>query len=286
MLGGKSPYAIVHGGKPHGISVRHRAAARARKAVAVAPDDVDILRRRGDALRKNRRALIDKRIDTALNDFRVADVARRDVEARGLGPYQRIDFGIRLTDAPFGAVPIHAASGLLTEATAFHEEVGNTKVARIVRQILTLTAHAIADVKTGKIAYRVGSHGHAKTLEHAIDALRACSLEQHELILAAIGIEHAVAHKAKAISDHDADLADLPGRAKRSRNARIRGLRGAHDLHESHDVCRAEEVHADDILRACRDARYGINIESRGVGREQHTRATAGIELALSLIHI
>src|SRR6202034_2972085 len=61
-----------------GVGVEHRAAAIDWPAVAVDPDDVDVGRALCFALFENLRPFVDHRIDAALEDFGVADLALLD----------------------------------------------------------------------------------------------------------------------------------------------------------------------------------------------------------------
>src|SRR5580704_3807712 len=60
------------------VGVEHRAAAIDRPAVAVDPDDVDVGGALGFTLFEDFRALVDHRIEAALEDFSVADLALLD----------------------------------------------------------------------------------------------------------------------------------------------------------------------------------------------------------------
>ena len=76
--------ALEHLWQTHGVRVEHRAAAGAREAVAIAPDHVDVGRAARDALVEDPRALVDERVDAALDDLAIRDRALGDAEPRGL----------------------------------------------------------------------------------------------------------------------------------------------------------------------------------------------------------
>ncbi len=85
--------------------------------------------------------------------------------------------------------------------------------------------------------------------------------QQQQLIFAPVGVEHAIADEAEAVADDYAelshastDLADGGDHCLRSRTA-------AHYFDEPHDVCRAEEVHPDDVVRPARGIRNGVDVE-------------------------
>ena len=62
-----------------------------------------------------------------------------------------------------------------------------------------------ADINTGHVVYGQNAHRHAEILEGAIDLLRRGALEHQQLILASVGVEHAVAHETKGVADDDAE---------------------------------------------------------------------------------
>ncbi len=53
-------------------------------------------------------------------------------------------------------------------------------------------------------------------------ARASAPFEQHQLILAAVGVQHAIAHKAEAVADDDADLAQATRHCERCGQRRIR----------------------------------------------------------------
>src|ERR1051326_9375291 len=71
---------VADPGEPDLVGVGHRAAAPHRPAVAVDPDHVDVARPTGDALLEDARALVDHRVDHALDDLLLVDRSSRDAE--------------------------------------------------------------------------------------------------------------------------------------------------------------------------------------------------------------
>ncbi len=69
--------------QPLELGPEHRAAAVERPAVAVQPDHIDVGGACRDALLEDLRALVDHRVEAALEDLLVADRAPRDALARG-----------------------------------------------------------------------------------------------------------------------------------------------------------------------------------------------------------
>ena len=70
--------------------------------------------------------------------------------------------------------------------------------------------HPIPHIESGQVTHGIGPHGHPEALERVIDLGWRGPFEQHQLILATIGVQHAIADKAKAVADNDAELADVP----------------------------------------------------------------------------
>ncbi len=116
---------------------------------------------------------------------------------------------------------------------------------------------------------QVLERGVERGVEAAAD-LAGPAREQHQLLLAAVGVQHPVADEAEAVADRHADLADALGHGERGRQRRPRGCAPAHDL----------DQHADDVAGAA--ARLGdrIHVEGRGVGREDRAGLHDGVELA------
>src|ERR671920_319632 len=61
--------------EPLGVGPEHRAAAPDRPAVAVDPDDVDVGGALGHAFLEDLRPLVDHRVEGALDDLLIADLA-------------------------------------------------------------------------------------------------------------------------------------------------------------------------------------------------------------------
>ncbi len=62
----------------HLVGIEHGAAAPGRKAIAIEVHDVDVRTALRNAILDDAGALVDQRIDAALDDFLIADLARRD----------------------------------------------------------------------------------------------------------------------------------------------------------------------------------------------------------------
>src|SRR5215213_4166801 len=81
------------------VGVEHRAAAPGRPAVAVEPDHVDVAGPGSDALVENARALVDHRVDQALDDLLPRDQPARHAEARRDAGDEPLHLRVRLAGA-------------------------------------------------------------------------------------------------------------------------------------------------------------------------------------------
>src|SRR5690606_24679572 len=91
---------------------------------------------------------------------------------------------------------------------------------------------------------------------------------EHEGRLPGVLLDHAVADEAIAYARYHPGLADRPGKPHHRGEDVLRRLLATHDLEQLHDVRRREEVHADDILGTTGEPGDPVDIEGRGVRRE------------------
>src|SRR5262249_12057834 len=248
--------------EPDLVGVEHRATAPYRPAVAVDPDHVDVTRPIGDPLLEDARALVDHRVDHALDDLLLVDLAPLTPEPlRGLDD-ELLDLRIGRRRARAGLIEVIALAGLLAVAPGLAQRIGDLG-ARAAR-----AANAPADIESGEIAHRERPHRETELDDRRIDLVRQRALEQQPLGFDRAPRQHAVADEAVAIADHDRHLADLAAERDRGRERLMRGRLAAHDLQQPHDVCRAEEMRAEHVLRALGRTRDRIDVERRGVGGE------------------
>ena len=78
---------------------------------------------------------------------------------------------------------------------------------------------------------------------------RRCAGEEQVVAAWRVARDHAVADEAVADAGDHGDLLDALGKRHGADQHVVRGRRAAHDLQQPHDVGRAEEVQADDVLR-------------------------------------
>ncbi len=71
-------YGTQHFRESDGVRVEHRSAAQDGKTVPIQVDEVDVGGALGDTLLENLRTFVNQRVDEALDDFAVVDVAPGD----------------------------------------------------------------------------------------------------------------------------------------------------------------------------------------------------------------
>src|SRR5262249_8219416 len=142
--------------EPDLVGVEHRAAAPHRPAVAVDPDHVDVAGPIGEALLEDARALVDHRIDHALEDLLLVDFPPRNPERlRGLDD-DLLDLGIGRRRARAGLIDVIAPAGLLAVAPGLAQRIGDLGAHPAG------AANAPAHIEPGEIAHRERAHREAE----------------------------------------------------------------------------------------------------------------------------
>src|SRR5258706_14088225 len=105
--------------KPCWVGKEHGPAAVGRKAIAVEIHEIDVRGSLRDAVLDDACALVDQRINAALDDLLRADAARRDASLAAvlLDDGRDLRIGNRMPRARL--VPIPAGAGLLAEPAGF-----------------------------------------------------------------------------------------------------------------------------------------------------------------------
>ena len=104
----------------------------------------------------------------------------------------------------------------------------------------------------------------------------------------AVASQHAVADEAVAHPGHHRDLAHGLGQTHGRGQYVRRRLGAAHHLEQPHHIGGAEEMQPDHVLRAPREAGDVIEIQRRGVGRENRAlpdHAVQGLEHLALHVH-
>ena len=219
------------------------------------------------------RALVDHRIDAALEDLLVGDLAPVDallggeVEDDLLGDRRGLGVAVLV-------VVVVAGAGLLAAAVHLAEDVADGRAACDV-------SFDPADVEAGEVAHRERAHRQAEVVEHAVDVPGHRAFEDELLRLALALRQHAVADEAGADADQHGDLADLAcASCIEVAITSLAVLVAAHDLQQPHHVGRREEVQADDVLRPLGHRGDLVDVEVGGVGGEDRARLADRVELA------
>ncbi len=251
------------------LAPEHRSPLVGRKAVAVHVHHIDVTGAQRDALGEDAGTLVDQRVQQPLGDLGIVYDTAADAEfARHLLD-ERGDFGVG--HAVAALVAVEAAAALLPEAPGGHQALQDRRPALVGGELASL-ADLPADVVAGQIPHRQRAHGETERLDDAVDLLGRCALLQEELRFRAVEHEHAVADEAVAVAGEHRDLAErLAERHDGSERLPGSGA-AAHVLQQLHDVRRTEEVRADHLLRPPRRLRDGVDVERRGVGRQNGMR--------------
>ena len=261
------------------VSVEHRSAAIQRESITGQVDDVDVGCAQRDAFLDDARALVHQRIDAAVYDFAVGDLARRDSAFLAIVDDHRIDHRVGQRIATTRRILVPAHSGLLPETSQFAQLVGDLRVHDMRLLDVAAFADVPADVVAGQIAHAKRAHRHPEFLQCAIDLLRRGTFLQQEESLPQVLLDHPVADEAVAHPGYDRGLADLLGHLHHRRHHVGRGLLAAHDFEQFHHVRWAEEMQADDILRTASEGGDAIDVERRRIGRHYRAGLHARVQL-------
>src|SRR6185503_1594465 len=204
-----APHGALDVHEAHGVRVEHRTAPEEREAVAGEVHHVDVGGPGGDAFLEDARAFVHQGVHATLDDLLVGDLARRDAQLpASLGDHLVHD-GIGDGVALAGLVAVPAGSRLLPEAAHLAELVGDHHAARA--RILGVVAlpHGPADVVAGEVGHAERPHHEPELLHGAIDLLRAGTLLDQPVRLAAVVTQHPVADEAVGHARDHRGLADL-----------------------------------------------------------------------------
>ena len=108
--------------------------------------------------------------------------------------------------------------------------------------------------------------------------LDTCAFLEHLGCLRAISTNHAIANEAIAHTRDNRCLLDLLGNLHDGQKHIVRSLCTPNYLEQLHDVCRAEEVSADHILRTFGKARNLVQIQRRCVRSQNGSRFADAVE--------
>ena len=167
-----------------------------------------------------------------------------------------------------GLVAVPAGARLLSVAPLFANRIGHHALIR--RGVLGGAALAAgpADVQAREVTDAKRPHREAELFERLVHLLRQRALHQQAVGGGTVLGEHPVADEAVADAGDDADLLDLLSHRHAGGEHVLRGLVAAHDLEQPHHVGGAEEMQANHVLRALGEAGDRVQVQRRGVGRQ------------------
>src|SRR5689334_24059131 len=137
----------------HGVGVEHRPAAVGREAVAGEVDHVDVGGAQRDTFLEDLRALVHERVDKALDDLVVGDLARLDPIGFPVVGDELVDLRVRDGFAVAGFVQVPALPGLLPEAAELGHLVADLRVDEVGALLVAALADFPADVEPGHVAH-------------------------------------------------------------------------------------------------------------------------------------
>src|SRR6266699_2863401 len=272
--------SFVDSFQANGVRIPHGTTAIGRKSVAVQVNDVNIDGAQGIAVIEDTSAFVHERIEAAIDNFFSGDLALGNPCFGGPLPYQLSHFGVG-KGAPLFVIFVPAGAGFLpiTPQLAkfvFGERLANTGLL----QVTIFFADAPADIETREIPGGQWPHCHAEVVERFIHGLDASALFDEKLRFPAVGAEHAVAHKAHAIADENADFPELFRKLHAGRDDFLACRLAPYDFEQTHDVGRAKEMRSDHGRRPRGSRCNLVNAQRGGIGCQNGAGPAHAIELS------
>ena len=153
--------------KPDAAGVEHRSAALHGKTVAGEVHDVDVGRALRDAFLQDVRAFVHQRIQQAIDDLRVGDLARHDLQRLAFLVDDLVDHRIRNRIALAGFVAIPAEPGLLSETAELADAIGDAHLSLLRMFRVVTLADVPADVVAGQVRHAERAHRETELLDGA-----------------------------------------------------------------------------------------------------------------------
>ena len=272
-------HGLHHIEQTHLIGIIHRAAAPNGETVAHQIHHVDVAGFGRNAFFQNVRGLIDQRIDQALHDLFVRNLARCDAQCGAMVFNHLDDFGIRNGIAFASDIVIPARTGLLAKAAFFAQQISGLAVLHVGFFKVAALADGPTNIVARQVTHAERAHGKAKFFHRFVNLRRGATLVQQKATLAAILLDHAVANETITHARYHGGLLDL-FRQRHHRGQHVLGrFLTAYHFKQLHHIGRAEEVHADHVLRALGERSNFVDIQGGGVGRQDRTRLHHPIKL-------
>src|SRR6266571_109510 len=272
--------SLVDGFQANGVRIPQGTTAIGGKSVAVQVNDVDIDGAQSIALFEDSSAFVHERIEAAIDNFFSGDLTLGNPCCGGPLPYQLRHFGIG-KGTPLVVIFVPADAGFLpiTPQLAkfvFGERLTNTGLL----QMTIFFADTPADIETREIPRGQWSHCHAEVVERFIHGLDASALFDEKLRFAAVRAEHAVAHKAHAIADENADFPEPFRKLHAGRDDFLACRLAPYDFEQTHDVGRAKEMRSDHGRRPRGSRCNLVNAQRGGIGCQNGAGPAHAIELS------
>src|SRR5574341_2633832 len=140
--------AVEHLAQADGVGIEHRPAAIGREAVAREVHHVDVGGAQRDAFLQDARALVDERVDAALDDLVIRDLARLHLDLLAIVDQELFHLGVRNGLAAAFLVAVPAASRFLPVPALLANEVGELRV----HHVGALGGAALADLPADVVA--------------------------------------------------------------------------------------------------------------------------------------
>src|SRR6266704_3993765 len=198
--------SLVDGFQANGVRIPHGTTAIGGESVAVKVNDVDIDGAQSIALFEDSSAFVHERIESAIDNFFSGDLTLGNPCCGGPLPYQLRHYGIG-KGTPLVVIFVPAGAGFLPITPQLAKFVFGERLASTgLLQVTIFFADAPADIETREIPCVQCPHRHAEVVERFIHGLDASTLLNEKLRFATVRAEHAVAYKARAVADENADF--------------------------------------------------------------------------------
>src|SRR5450830_279739 len=182
------------------------------------------------------------------------------------------DFGIRNGVAYASHIVIPAGTGLLTEAAFFAQQISGLAVLHVGLFKVAAFANGPANVVARQVTHSERAHGKAKFFHRFVNLRRGAALVQQKATLAAILLDHAVANETVTYARYHGGLLDLFRQRHHGGQHVFGRFLTPYHFQQFHHIGRAEEVHADHVLRALGERSNFVDIQGGGVGRQDRAR--------------